>query len=154
MRAARIALALSLVAGVAAGAARAGDLRPWDGPRVTSLAKELAERTSALYDAIYAQPPPVATMRKDYYKLKREVRHLKQEARDFAGDLERGAGQEETEPGYEALMSSARWARDAARSVFTAKDVNDRAAEVRQLLNEIAPFYDPDAPVLEKLPGR
>jgi hypothetical protein len=156
MRAGRLTVVLALCAslGAAAGTARAGELRAWDGPRVTALAKKLDEGTRALYDAIYKQPPPIATMRKDYYRLKREVRHLKHEAHDFAGDLERGAGMEETQPGYEALASSARWARDAARSVFTAKDVNDRAAEVRELLNEIAPYYDPDAPVLEKLPGR
>jgi hypothetical protein len=141
-------LALALAGGLGAAAARAGEVAPWDGPRVASLAKELEGRTRALYDAIYKQPEPVvSTKRRDYFRLKREARHLKNEARALARDLAGGGGLEQTLPGYEALASSARWTETAARSVFTGKDVNERAAEVGALLREIAPYYDPDAPV-------
>jgi hypothetical protein len=51
-------------------------------------------------------------------------------------------------------MSSARWTSQAGRSVFTVKDVNDRASEVRELLNELSPYYDPDAPHLDRPRGR
>jgi hypothetical protein len=144
-----LGLALALVLALSSFAAEArAELAPWDQARVNALAQQLADKTRELYDAIYRQPQPVAgTQRKDYFKLKREVRHLKNEARDFAGDVASGAGREETEPGFEALMSSARWAAQEARSVFTVKQVNDLAAEARGLLNELAAYYDPDAPL-------
>jgi hypothetical protein len=151
----RLALAIALAGALVGTAARAGELAPWDGPRVAALAKQLEERTRALYDAVYKQPQPVVnTQYQDYFRLKREVRHLKNEARDFAGDLAAGGSMEQTLPGYEALMSSARWTAQAGRSVFTVKDVNDRASEVRELLNELAPYYDPDAPHLDRPRGR
>ena len=46
-------------------------------------------------------------------------------------------------------MEIVRSARDNARRVFTTQDVQARAADVRQLLNEITPYYDPDAAPLE-----
>jgi hypothetical protein len=155
MQTPRIALAIALAGALAGGASRAGELAPWDEPRVAALAKQLEDRTRALYDAIFKQPEPVlGPQRRDYFRLKQEVRHLKNEARDFAGDLAGGGSMEQTLPGYEALMSSARWASQAGRSVFTVKDVNDRASEVRKLLNELSPYYDPDAPHLDRPRGR
>jgi hypothetical protein len=148
----RLALALLVLAASSLAATARAELAPWNQERVNALAQQLAERTRALYDEIYRQPQPtLSSQRKDYYRLKREVRHLKNEARDFAGDVASGAGREETEPGFEALLSSARWAAQEARSVFTVKQVNDVAAEVRGILNELSSYYDPDAPPIPKV---
>jgi hypothetical protein len=139
-----VALAL-LVAGAAAA-----DLAPWDQARATALARELVPATDELYDAFYKQPQPPMTPRsaRDYDRLKRDIRLIESGARGLAGDLERGEGREQTLEAYRSLQSRVNWARERARSVFTTKDVEERAAAVGRLLGQLAPFYDPEAPDL------
>ena len=79
------------------------------------------------------------------------MRRIKSEARELAGALEKGEGREDTLPIYEQLMEIVRSARDNARRVFTTQDVQARAGEVRQALNQLAPYYDPDAAPLQPL---
>ena len=139
------ALALALLA-----ASAAAELAPWDQARVTALAAQLVPAASELYDAFYKQPPPPSTprSRRDYERLKREIRHIRTQARGLAADLERGEGREQTLAPYQSLMTSVRWARERARSVFTTKDVEERAAALGRILGELAPYYDSEAPDL------
>lgn len=145
--ASRLALAAALAA---LGTAHAGaELAAWDQARATALARELVAATNALYDAFYKQPQPAGTPRsaRDYHRLKQDLRRIQNEARGLAADLERGEGPEETLPAFEDLMVTVRWARERAQSLFTTRDVQERASAVRAILNQLAPFYDPDAPV-------
>ena len=141
-----LAAALALLA---AGAAGAG-LAPWDQARATALAGQLVPAASELYDAFYKQPQPPATPRsaRDYDRLRRDIRLIRQAARGLAADLERGEGREQTLDAYRSLQSRVHWARERARSVFTTKDVEERAAALGRILGQLAPFYDPEAPDL------
>lgn len=140
------AVSLALLAGGGAGA----ELAPWDQARAATLARELVPAATELYDAFYKQPKPPSTPRsaRDYDRLRRDIRQIRNAARGLAADLERGEGREQTLDAYQSLISRVRWARERARSVFTTKDVAERAAAVSRILGQLAPFYDPDAPVL------
>jgi hypothetical protein len=146
-----IVFGCALVIGLSAPAR--AELTAWDQAKVTSLAKQLEERSKTLYDTFYKQPPPQlgSGHSQDYRRLKQEVRRIKSEARELAGALAKGEGREDTLPIYEQLMETVRSARDNARRVFSTQDVQARAGEVRQVLNELSPYYDPDATPLQPL---
>jgi uncharacterized membrane protein YccC len=142
------ALALVLLLTGVASSARA-ELAAWDQAKVSGLAKQLQQATHDLYDTFYKQPKVGAGQAKAYYRLKQDIRHLRSEAKGLATALEKGAGQEETLPVYEDLMQAVRRARENAGQVFSTQDVQQRATAVRQLLNQISPYYDPDAVPLQ-----
>ena len=127
------------------------ELTPWDQAKVTDLAKQLAEASNSLYGTFYKQPAPQvgSGQGNDYRELKQEVRRIQSEAKELAGALGKGEGREDTLDIYENLMELVRDAREHARRVFTTKEVQDRASAVRQLLNQISPYYDPDAQPLQ-----
>jgi hypothetical protein len=127
------------------------ELAAWDQAKVTALAKELVTNAKALYDTFYKQPTPQvgSGQGQDYRRLKQEVRRVRTEARELADTLAKGEGREDTLPIYEHLMVVVRSARDSARRVFTTQDVQNRASEVRQVLNQLSPYYDPDAQPLQ-----
>jgi hypothetical protein len=127
------------------------ELTAWDQAKVTALAKQLEVSSKTLYDTFYKQPPPNigSGHSQDYRRLKQEVRRIKSEARELASALDKGDGREDTLPIYESLMEIVRSARDNARRVFTTQDVQARAGDVRQILNQLAPYYDPDAVPLQ-----
>jgi hypothetical protein len=129
------------------------ELAAWDQTKVTALAKQLEERSKTLYDTFYKQPPPNigSGHSQDYRRLKQEVRRIKSEARELAAALEKGEGRDDTLPIYDQLMEIVRSARDNARRVFTTQDVQARATEVRQVLNQLSPYYDPDAVPLQPI---
>jgi hypothetical protein len=143
------AIALVLLAGWAAPSR--AELAAWDQAKVTELAKQLQEASKALYDTFYKQPVPVAAsgQAQDYRNLKQEVRRVRSEARELADALAKGAGREDTLPIYEHLMMVIRDAREHSARVFTTQDVQQRASAVRQLLNQLTPYYDPDAAPLQ-----
>jgi hypothetical protein len=145
----RLALAL-LVAGGLAVSARA-ELAAWDQTQVAALAKQLEAEAKALYDTFYKQPTPAlgSGQAQDYRRLKQDVRRVRSEASELSGALAKGEGRDDTLPIYEHLMLKVRDAREAAARVFTTKDVQERASAVRQTLNEISPYYDPDAAPLQ-----
>jgi hypothetical protein len=122
------------------------ELAGWDQAQVTALAKELTTATDSLYDTFLKQPTPdVGSMQSNaYYRLKQFVRMLRVQASLFARSLEDGEGREQTVWIYETLMSLARSARDDAGRVFVTRDVGERAAAVRGVLNQLGPYYDPD----------
>jgi hypothetical protein len=124
-----------------------GELAAWDRARVAGLAKDLATATDTLYETFMQQPPPpnLGSMQSEsYYLLKHRVRMIRGEARVLVRSLEEGDGREQTVWIYENLMSHTRSARYEAPEVFIAKDVGERAASVRGVLNQLGPYYDPD----------
>jgi hypothetical protein len=145
-------LSLALALGLASGAGTAhAALEKWDQAQVTALANQLVDAAQALQDTFQKQPPPTvgSGQSRDYYRLKQVTRHLRQEAAQLAGDLGKGAGMEETLPGYEDLMSSVRDAREIGARIFATQDIKDKATAARLILNRLAPYYDPDAVPLE-----
>lgn len=147
-RAATLALALGALVSGAAVPAHA-ELQKWDAAKVTALAGQLQTATRDLYDTFYKQPKVGAGQSRPYYRLKQDVRHLRSEAKALAAALEQGAGQAETLPIYEDLMQVVRRAREEAQHVFTTRDVEEKASAVRALLNQLSPYYDPDAVPLQ-----
>ena len=141
-------LALLVLLAVPAHAAK-----EWEQARVASLAKGLVGAADDLYDAFFKQPRVASTPKsiRDYDRLQREIRHIKQVARGLNGDLQRGENREQTQNAYGSLVSSVNWARERARSVFTTQDVNAKADVVLQTLAEIGEYYEPAkaAPVQE-----
>lgn len=145
-------LAAALILGVALASPSArAELATWDQAKVTELSKQLAEAAKALQDTFYKQPVPTAGsgQNRDFYRLKQLVRRIRQEADALMGDLEKGGGMDETHPAYAELMITVRDAREAAGRVFATQDIKDRASAVRGVLNQIAPYYDPDAVPLQ-----
>lgn len=146
-----LVLAVSLLAPSARG-----ELAAWDQAAVTGFAKDLAKATGALYDTFMQQPPPPnprSTQSESYYRLEHRVWMLRIEAGVLVKSLEEGDAREQTELTYEMLMSHARSARSEAAGVFVAKDVGERAAAVRGVLNQLGPYYDPDFRTLSPDPN-
>lgn len=146
-----VALALLLLAPSASG-----ELAAWDRARVAEIAKDLARATDELEVAFNKQPPPSegSSQRVSYYQLRNRVRMLRNEARVLLKSLqEQEGGREQTAWIYEILTSHARSARYEAPRVFVAKDVAERAAVVRQALNRLGPYYDPDFAILAPDPN-
>jgi len=139
------ALAVSLAVPAAA------ELTPWDQAKVAALGKQLNEAANNLYTTFYKQPPPQlgAGQGNDYRKLKQTMRRIQMEARELDSELAKGKGRDDTLDIYENLMELVRDAREDIRRVFTTKDVQDAAGKARGLLNQIAPYYDPDAVPLQ-----
>ena len=127
------------------------ELTPWDQAKVTGLAQQLEDSAKSLYDTFYKQPVPGvgSGQAQDYRRLKQEVRRVRSEASELANALAKGEGREDTLPIYENLMTKVRDARELAARVFTTQDVQQRAADTRKLLNQISPYYDPDAQPLQ-----
>jgi hypothetical protein len=149
----RILLASLVACGLvlAAPAPALAELAPWDQAKVRGLAEQLEDATKSLYDTFYKQPTPGAAsgQAQDYRRLKQEVRRVRLEASELASALGKGEGREDTMPIYETLMVKVRDARELAGRVFTTQDVQQRASTVRQLLNQLSPYYDPDAVPLQ-----
>lgn len=127
------------------------ELAPWDQAKVTGIAKHLESASQDLYDTFYKQPVPTvgSGQARSYQRLKQKIRGIRTQAKQLAGDLEKGEGLEATLPAYEDLMQLVRSARDDARSVFTTKDVADKAAAAREQLNQLGPYYDPNYEALK-----
>jgi hypothetical protein len=141
----RIAFALGLV--FSAAAARA-ELAPWDQAKVTALAQQLVPATQDLYDTFYKQPPP-AVGQKEFYRLKQVTRVMKTEARELANGLEKGEGHDPTEPSYQSLMEMVDKARELGARIFATEDLKRKATGVRELLNQLGPYYDPEFETLQ-----
>jgi hypothetical protein len=148
MIAARSLLAIAAMGSVLVAAAPArAELATWDQSKVTELAKRFADATNELYDTFYKQPPPTrgSMQSRAYAQLRQKVRALRVEAGSLAGDLAKGEGYEETLPSYDSLMELVRDARRNSQRVFTTTDVQQKATAARLILNQLTPYYDPDA---------
>jgi len=131
------------------------DLAKWDQAKVTALGDQLAAAAKNLQDVFYNHPPATvgSGQSRDYQRLKQTLRRLRMEADQLKGDLGKGAGQEETLPQYEDVMMSVRDAREVANRLFTTQDMKDAASQARAVLNQLAPYYDPDAVPLQPVPS-
>jgi len=142
----RLVCWLALAALLLAPSARA-ELAAWDQGKVTGLAKDLVKVTEALHEAFIQQPPPAnpgSTQSESYYRLRFSVWMIRSEASILLTSLENGDARESTQWSYDNLMSHTRSARTEAQQAFVAKDVGERAAAVRGVLNQLGPYYDPD----------
>lgn len=148
MSLARFAVAAGLALALAAPRPAPAEPAPWDGARAAALAKQLVDAVDDLYDVVFVQPQLVETPNavRDYERLKRELRRMRNQARGLAADLERGETREQTQQAYESILVSVSYARERVRSLFTTQDVEQRAAQVRDLLDRLAPYYGTAAP--------
>jgi len=146
----RISIVSFLALGVSGATARA-DVVAWDQAKVTDVAKQLVSATQELYDTFYKQIPPTAGsgQSREFYRLKQVTRVMKTEARELAGQLEKGEGHDETLPSYESLMEMVRTARELGARIFATEDLKRKATAVRGLLNQLGPYYDPDFQTLQ-----
>jgi len=146
-RSRRLLVAVTLCGVFATGTPAGADLAKWDQAKVTALAKQLADATQALNDTFYQQPPPgVASMQsRAYQQLRQKIRVIRMEAGALSSSLAKGEGYEETLPSYESLMEMVRAARRDAQQVFSTTDVQQKATAARLVLNQLSPYYDPDA---------
>lgn len=137
-----------------AASARA-ELATWDQAKVSGLTNELTAATKALYETFVKQPQPgLGSMQsRTYYRLKQEVRRLRNETDELARSLGKGEGREQTLPIYENLMQLVRTAREDAEKAFLVHDVEERATAVRAVLNQLGPYYDADFQALTPRPG-
>ena len=138
-----LATTLALTAGSAAPAR--AQLATWDAAKVGALAKQLDTAARSLEDAFRKQPQATDAQRMSYYRAKQDVRKVRSGAEQLAEALGKGASREETLPIYEDLMQDVVRVRDFAPHLFTTPDVMERASAARQVLNQITPYYDPDA---------
>jgi hypothetical protein len=148
----RRSLAAAFVLGLALPAVSAeAEPAAWDQAKAAALSKQLAEAAKALQDTFYKQPTPTAGSMdsRDFYRLKQVVRRIRLEADHLQSELAKGTGLEETLPSYEDLMTSVRDAREIAQRTFITQDIKDRAATARTALNQLTPYYDPDAAPLQ-----
>ena len=142
-----VALAtLALAAPVEAAA-----VQPWDQAKVTELGQQLEATTKELSDTFRRQPPPTvgSGQARSYYRLQQQIRQIRTEARSLSRALQKGAGHDETLPGFENMMQTIRLAQDEARRVFSTTEVRDKAAAAREVLNQLLPYYDAEAAPLE-----
>jgi gas vesicle protein len=147
-----LATAVLVLAFAVSLAAPAGaELAAWDQAKVAALGKQLNQAANDLYSTFYKQGPPQlgSGQANDYRSLKQTMRRIQSEARELDAALAKGNGRDDTKDIYESLMELVRDAREDVQRVFTTKDVQDRATAMRQLLNQIAPYYDPDAQPLQ-----
>lgn len=143
-----IALAVLLLA--LAPGARA-ELAAWDQAKVTELATQLETSINGLFDSLRRQPPPTAgnPTRAPYFRLMQEVRQLRNESRFMARALRDGSTQEELVPSWNSMMVTVRRAQDNARRIFAGTDVQQHADAARAALNQLAPYFDPNAEPIE-----
>jgi hypothetical protein len=146
----RSACLVSSILIVCAGLASA-ELEAWDAAKVKDLAKQLVPATQTLYDTFYKQVPPLAGsgQTRDYARLKLVIRHLKSEAKELSGSLDKGEGYDETLPIYESLMEDVRDAQEIGARIFATEDLKQKAAAARGLLNELGPYYDAEFKTLQ-----
>jgi hypothetical protein len=148
-RAARFAaLTICCLALATAGHA---ELAPWDQARVTELGKQLEAATLALDQSVQRIPPPGpgSPQRLGHFRLQQQTRQLRREARSMSRSLQRGADKDQAQPSWESMMLTVRDARENARRMLTAPDVQERANTAREILNQLAPFFDANAQPLE-----
>ncbi|MBS1105791.1 MAG: hypothetical protein H6Q91_1293 [Deltaproteobacteria bacterium] len=143
----RLLVAVTACGVLGASAPAGADLAKWDQTKVADLAKQLADATQALNDTFYKQPPPGAgsMQSRAYQQLRQKIRAIRMEAGSLSSSLAKGEGYEETLPSYESLMEMVRAARRDAQQVFSTADVQQKATAVRVVLNQLSPYYDPDA---------
>jgi hypothetical protein len=124
-----------------------GEIAKWDQERVTAIAAELTTACDALYDSFVKEPTSTigSGQWKDYYRLRQEVRRVRTEARQLSNALGQGEGYDQTLPIYQNLMVIVRDAQEISKRIFTSNFVQEKAQAAGDVLDRIAPYYDPTA---------
>jgi len=126
-------------------------LAPWDQAKVTDLAKQLATVTSDLSNSFRKQPVPTkgSPQRQSHFLLTRQLRDIQRSAQALSTALQGGADRKATLGRYQSLMQRVRTARDHARRIAAGPEVQQNADAARDILNQLAPFYDEKAAPME-----
>ena len=135
---------------VFAGVAPAhSELTAWDQAAVTAAAGELSTAAQELRDALRTQSPPTVGQpgRRAFFRLRDEMQALVSASGRLHRALEGGAGQEETFPTYQRLLSTARRAERETRSIGLGEPVTSKIAAAADAIRRIRPYYE-DAPSL------
>jgi hypothetical protein len=127
------------------------DLAPWDQAKVTDLAKQLAAVTAELSDSFRKQPVPAkgSPQRQSHFLLTRQLRDIRRGAQALSTALQNGGDRKATLARYQSLMQRVRTARDHARRITAGTEVEQKADAARDILNQLAPFYDAKATPME-----
>ena len=123
------------------------ELAQWDQERVTAIAAELTKACDSLYDTFQKEPERTlgSGQFKDFYRLRQLIRRIKSEARQLSSALAQGEGYDQTLPIYDNLMAMVRDAREVSKRTFTSSFVLDKASAAGDVLQQMAPYYDPTA---------
>jgi hypothetical protein len=145
----RVSFLLAFLTALALPSASAAELANWNQDRVTAIAREAAEKTSALYDVFYQQPPATlgSAQSRSYYELKQSVRRIRREAGHLASELESGKSREETSAIYNNLAQTLNRATEEARRTFTSDSLLAASTRAGDAMRRLAPYYDPQANV-------
>ena len=119
-------------------------VKEWDQAHVTDLARQLAD-VSREADRIMRSRNLGDQQRRDFFRMREIVRRVRNETSRLALLLEGGAGHDETLPVFETLGMHVRDAKEVLGRLFTTQDLNQQFDKARELLNELAPYYDYDA---------
>jgi len=137
--------ALVLAAGASA------ELAPWDQAKVTELAKQLAATAADLSDSFRKMPAPTkgSSQQQSHFLLTRQLRDIRRSADALSSALQQGGDRKATLARYQSLMQRVRTARDHARRITAGTEVTQKADAARDILNQMAPFYDANAAPME-----
>ena len=113
-------------------------MSPRANPELASLAAELLHTMS--------RNLILASGGLDYNRLKDRLRVMRSESRHLANELKKGKSHDETVYAFERLMELVRDARELANSLSLEEPTIARIEAARKSLDEIAQYYDPDAP--------
>jgi hypothetical protein len=138
-----LAVLAALVLWAAPALAQAPPPAAWDQAKVTAIAKQLAEATGTLYDAVKKVPPPaMGAQRKSFYNATQSLRRLGSETRSLAAQLENGEGKDETLPTYKHIQMIRRDAAEEGRSAgVIPDDVLAKVDKARDLLLQLSGYY-------------
>jgi len=115
----------------------------WSQERVTKMAHELVAKVDVVRDAIRQGPQSdqASGQGSSFYRLKQDVRRIRNEARQLAAELDGGSGFEQTLPVYEDLMTLSRDVAENARRMFMPEPTLAAITEVGEVLLRITPYY-------------
>lgn len=130
-------LGLVFLIGVLGAGSAVAQLATWDGPRVTSIAKQLAGACDAWLEAVREEPGAA--------ELEPSARRLQEQSRALAGHLAAGKGHDETRDEYRTLKESLDDSEEIARRAPLEEPLLAAWAKVADLQRQIAPYYDPKA---------
>lgn len=115
----------------------------WNQAKATEIAKQLADATSNLENAVRKlPPPPVGPQRKAYYDAAQTLRRLEMETKILARELADGKGLEETLPVYKQIGMLRRDAAESGRSAgMIPDDILAKVDKSRDLVLQLSGYY-------------
>ena len=124
----------------------AAELAKWDQTKVTALATQLVKATDALYTTVYKEQDFAGTaggLAQGSYDLRHTVRRVGEEARHLDAELKAGKGHDATVGAWKHMMELVRDTGVESGRTFMEGDVKKGMAAVKDLLRQLAPYYDP-----------